>query len=269
MSHDGGISSPSHLGAVAVPVHSPLQVAIAPQSIFASAAKTQSPLQVPVHVPPVQVPSHAPMVPLVSVFPSQVPSHVPLHVPLQVPWQFAATSADPSQVPLAEHVPMHVTLSSPGAQRTSTVPGWHIPETSQFASQLSCASALTVQCAGLTSSVIVPAAMSSVLIFALAASHRLVTSSSVGAVGAVIPAMRAHAPATLAFMEADKSTRAFDASTRASTFALKPAVQFPPPLPSGPSSPVAWLHPAPAIPAAIASTTGAAMTLIPLNRLLI
>jgi hypothetical protein len=148
MLQDGAVSSVRHSGKVAVPVHSPLQRAEAPQSMLELAESTQLPVQVPLQLAlhlPVHVPEHVPaQLPSALValqVPLQVPSHVPEQVPVQVashvPSQFAATVAVPSHVALAAQVPAHLTLSSPGVQRVSTVPGVHEPETSQLASQLS------------------------------------------------------------------------------------------------------------------------------------
>ena len=49
--HDGGVICPSHVGAVAVPVHPPLQVALAPQLTPAFPVMVQLPLHVPLQVP--------------------------------------------------------------------------------------------------------------------------------------------------------------------------------------------------------------------------
>ena len=49
--HDGGVTVPSHLGAVAVPVQPPLHVAFAPQLTPALPVMVQLPLHVPLQVP--------------------------------------------------------------------------------------------------------------------------------------------------------------------------------------------------------------------------
>ena len=135
----GCVISPSHLGAVAVPMHVPLQLAIAPQVTLALASSLQSPVQLPLQLPlqcaaipgvylqaashwPLQTPEHAaPLVELPSHVPEQLPMHVPLHSTLgrlpgvhvpeqsaeQVPWQVAAADTDPSHVPPAMQAPLH------------------------------------------------------------------------------------------------------------------------------------------------------------------
>ncbi len=50
--HEGGVTCPSHFGAVAVPVQPPLHVAVAPQLTEALPVILQSPLHVPLQVPP-------------------------------------------------------------------------------------------------------------------------------------------------------------------------------------------------------------------------
>jgi hypothetical protein len=49
--HEGGVTWPSHVGAIAVPVQPPRHVALAPQLTPAFPVILQSPLQVPWHVP--------------------------------------------------------------------------------------------------------------------------------------------------------------------------------------------------------------------------
>jgi len=49
--HIAGLSSPSHLGAVYMTLHPPLQLTIAPHMTFAFASSLQLPVQVPLHEP--------------------------------------------------------------------------------------------------------------------------------------------------------------------------------------------------------------------------
>lgn len=101
--HEGGVTCPSHLGAVAVPVQPPLQVAFAPQLTPPLALILQSPLHVPLHVP---AQCTAGGVPCVYV---QLASQVPWHVPLQAALVTWLVPALPTQEPvqLPEHVPWH------------------------------------------------------------------------------------------------------------------------------------------------------------------
>src|SRR5262245_39904261 len=87
--HFGGESWPSQRGALAVPVHSPLQRSSASHITSASAEN-------------VQVPRHSPMQ-VAEQEPSQVPMQVPPQVPMQVPMQLPSPSMalhSPSQLPM-------------------------------------------------------------------------------------------------------------------------------------------------------------------------
>jgi hypothetical protein len=49
--HIAGLSSPSHLGAVYMTLHPPLQLTIAPHMTFAFASSLQLPVHLPLHEP--------------------------------------------------------------------------------------------------------------------------------------------------------------------------------------------------------------------------
>src|SRR5882757_6751589 len=97
----GAMSSVSHLGCVATPVHPPLQLTLAPQFTWAEASSLHSPLHLPLqldeHLPwhmaagcgwvqrPSQVPVQLAMPPEGVAVPSHLPSHMPMHPPSVLP----------------------------------------------------------------------------------------------------------------------------------------------------------------------------------------
>src|SRR5271170_6423144 len=102
--HDGGVSLPSQVGAVAVPMHPPRQVAVAPQLIPPDDVIVQSPLHVPLHMPVQWTEALVASVQAASHWPTQVPVHISPAEPPVV--------AVPSQVPeqWPEQVPLHCTV---------------------------------------------------------------------------------------------------------------------------------------------------------------
>src|SRR5262249_39635494 len=130
----------SHFGSVNVPWQPPLQLTVAPHEMPASASTLHRPAQVPLHDElhlPWQFGSFSVFLPS---GPVQVPLHSPVHVDSHWPMQFAATSTVPSQVAPAVHEPSQTTLSSPGSQRSSTVPESQTFWASQRASHCFCIS---------------------------------------------------------------------------------------------------------------------------------
>ena len=100
---EGGVTWPSQVGAVAVPVQPPLQVALAPQLTPAFPVIVQSPLHVPLHVPAQWT---AGGVPAVSVqLASQLPLHWPMHAALLTCVVPPLATQEPVQFP--EQLPWH------------------------------------------------------------------------------------------------------------------------------------------------------------------